>query len=105
MSDLNWKLNDITVLNANIQNKIDRLKERMDRLKAYFTAGTGRQPGDMIRLFDQFSKSGADKGGSDELGATSVVQPGMANDLRALEGEQGAAGTGERIHDSSDYFR
>ena len=105
MSDLNWKLNDITVLNANIQNKIDRLKERMDRLKGYFTAGTGRQPEDMFKLFDTFSRTGKQEAGSDELGATSVVQPGMANDLRALEGEQGAAGTGEKIHESSEYFK
>jgi hypothetical protein len=108
MNDLDWRWNDISVLNQNVDQKIARLKERMDKQKALFTAGTGRQPGDMLRLFDQFSKSGADRPGSDDLGATAIASPEMASDingLRALDRESGAAGTGERIHDSSDYFK
>lgn len=85
MSDLDWRTKDVGVVSANIQSKIDRLKERMDRLKTYFSAGVGRQPEDMFKVFDAFSRSGAGRPGADELGPTSGASPGDADVLRDLD--------------------
>lgn len=88
MADLDYRKLTPEAIQGNIQGKIDRLKERMENLKQYFTAGVGRQPEDMFKVFDSFSRSGSSKPGADELGATPVASPGDADALRALDRER-----------------
>jgi hypothetical protein len=91
MGQMNWRTQDPDVAIANVDNKIALLKARMDMLKTGFTAGVGRQPGEMFRLFDTFAKAGAAQSGSDALGATTVPDPSTGGALRELDAVPAAA--------------
>jgi hypothetical protein len=91
MGQMNWRTQDPDVAIANVNNKIALLKARMDMLKTGFTAGVGRQPGEMFKLFDKFANAGAAKSGSDDLGATAVPSPGAGGALRELDTVPAAA--------------
>jgi hypothetical protein len=94
MGQMNWRTQDPDVAIANVDNKIALLKARMDMLKTGFTAGVGRQPGEMFRLFDTFAKAGAAQAGSDALGATAVPDPSSGGALRELDHVPAAAPQG-----------
>lgn len=88
MGDLNYRALTPDAIQGNIQHKIDRLKERMENLKGIFTAGVGRQPEDMFKLFDNFSRSGQGRPGADELGPVDPASPDAAGALRQLDTEK-----------------
>lgn len=91
MASLDYRKLTPQAIQGNLQHKIDRLKERMENLKGYFSAGVGRQPEDMFKVFDAFSRSGASRPGADELGGVNGASPGDADTLRQLDRERPVA--------------
>jgi hypothetical protein len=105
--ELNWRTMDPDTLKANVDDKIARLQERMQKLQQQFVGGSGAQPGAMFKLFDQFSRSGMDQpqAGDDER---QLAAPGMTETLQQLQNERRsapAAGGGGTVHSYEEYFK
>ena len=104
--ELNWRTMDPDTLKANVDDKIARLQERMQKLQQQFVGGSGAQPGAMFKLFDQFSRSGMDQpqAGDDER---ELASPGMTSTLQQLQNEQPAKRQdgGGTVHSYKDYFQ
>jgi hypothetical protein len=88
--ELNWRTMDPDTLKANVDDKIARLQERMQKLQQQFVGGSGAQPGAMFKMFDQFSRSGMDQPqqGDD---ARELAAPGQTEILQQLQRERPAA--------------
>jgi hypothetical protein len=87
--ELNWRTMDPDTLKANVDDKIARLQERMQKLQQQFVGGSGAQPGAMFKMFDQFSRSGMDQPqqGDD---ARELAAPGQTEILQQLQRERPA---------------
>jgi len=104
--ELNWRTMDPDTLKANVDDKIARLQERMQKLQQQFVGGSGAQPGALFKMFDRFSRSGMDQPipGDDER---ELASPGMTDTLRALQNETPAKRQdgGGTVHSYKDYFQ
>lgn len=104
--ELNWRTMDPDTLKANVDDKIARLQERMQKLQQQFVGGSGAQPGAMFKLFDQFSRSGMDQPqeGDD---SRELASPGMTDTLQQLQNEKRAAPAagGGKVHSYDEYFK
>jgi hypothetical protein len=104
--ELNWRTMDPDTLKANVDDKIARLQERMQKLQQQFIGGSGAQPGALFKMFDRFSRSGMDQPqqGDDER---ELASPGMTDTLRALQNETPAKRQdgGGTVHSYKDYFQ
>jgi hypothetical protein len=85
IGQMDWKSLDPDTAIGDVDNKISLLKARMDKLKMDFTAGTGRQPDAMFKLFDQFSKSGQAQEQTDPLGVAPAPSPELTPVLKQVD--------------------
>lgn len=85
IGQMDWKSLDPDTAIGDVDNKISLLKARMDKLKMDFTAGTGRQPDAMFKLFDQFSKTGGAQEQTDPLGVAPSPSPDLTPVLKQVD--------------------
>lgn len=78
---MDWRKRDVDAAIADARNKITLLNARMKYQEYRFTAGIGRQPAELKRMFDVYSREGRGAG-ADELGALPTPDADTAKVVR-----------------------
>ena len=122
---MNWKMLDVDRVIGDAQDKVEKLRQRMEYQKKRFRAGTGRDPtapdkpgegGPLDKMFEAYAAAGRGGDFRDELGATTAANAGTAGIVSWMlrnpgkepppelyGGRAAPAPSGGKVRKSSDY--